>query len=108
VDEAIEQFRNAVSVSHRMQHRLALGLALAEAGQLDEAAIYLQEVLRENANDGPAHLGMARIEVRKGDFARAASHYQSAIDGAWPDNPQQHREQARREMTEALASRPSR
>ena len=53
VEEAIEQFRRAVSVSHSVRHRLALGLALVKAGRLEEASVYLNEVLSEDPVERP-------------------------------------------------------
>jgi len=35
IPEAIEQYRDALSISHRIDHRLALGLALVKAERLD-------------------------------------------------------------------------
>src|SRR5262249_54147628 len=45
-DEAVTEFRDALSISHSPVHRLALGLALVQAGRVSEAALYLNEVLR--------------------------------------------------------------
>jgi CIC family chloride channel protein len=49
--EATEQYRHALSFSHQIDHRLALGMALLKAGDSQEAAIYLRQVLRERPND---------------------------------------------------------
>ena len=46
-EEAIQRYRDALSASHSVDHRLALGLALVKAGHASEAPIYLNEVLRE-------------------------------------------------------------
>jgi CIC family chloride channel protein len=102
IDEAIEQYRNAVSISHSTPHRLALGLALAKAGQLNDASVYLEEVLRQNPSSGPANLGMAQVEVQQGNIDAAVTHYQRALYGTWPDRPDEHRLEARLEMVGAL------
>ena len=102
VDEAIAQYRDALSISHRPEARLALGLALVKAGRMNEASIYLNEVLRENPGSGPANLGMAQIEVPSGDIDRATLHFQRAIYGAWPDKPEEHRFQARLQLVDVL------
>jgi CIC family chloride channel protein len=39
-DEAIEQYRHALSISHSPQHRMALAQALLKAGRPGEAALY--------------------------------------------------------------------
>jgi tetratricopeptide (TPR) repeat protein len=102
LEEAVEQFRNAVSISHSMQHRLALGLALVQAGQLPEASIYLNEVIRANPNSGLANLGLARIAARDGRIDAATLYYQRAASGAWPDNPERNRFTARLELAQEL------
>jgi CIC family chloride channel protein len=89
VEEAIEQYRNAVSVSHSVKHRLALALALVKAGRLGEASVYLNEVLSENPSSGPANLGMARILAQQGHIDEAAKRYRQAI--ASGENPLQSR-----------------
>ena len=38
------------------QYRMALALALVKAGHLNEAAIYLNELLKSEPNSGPANL----------------------------------------------------
>jgi chloride channel protein, CIC family len=103
VDEAIEQFRNAVSVSHSLPHRLALGLALQRAGQLNEASIFLNEVLRENPASGPANLGVARIDAASGRIDQAVLHYQRAASGIFSDHPEISRFDARLELVDVLA-----
>ena len=60
-EDAIEQYRNALSISHSAEQRLALAEALRKADRLDEAELYFREVLRQNPASGPAHLGLARI-----------------------------------------------
>jgi CIC family chloride channel protein len=102
-DEAIAQYRNALSISHSTEHRLALGMALVKAGNLDEAAIYLNEVLRGNPGNGPANLGLARIGVAKGLIEDALLHYQRAIYGLWPDHATEKRLETRLEMVDSLA-----
>ena len=63
-DEAIEQYRDALSIPHSNQNRLALALALVKAGQPDEATIYLKDILRNDPTNGEANLGMARVADR--------------------------------------------
>jgi tetratricopeptide (TPR) repeat protein len=101
-EEAIEQYRNALSVSHSIDYRLALALALVKAGHLDEARIYLGEVLGERPADGPANLGLAEIEAQQNNIDQAVLYYHRAIDGIWPSQAAQSRFQARLELVQAL------
>jgi CIC family chloride channel protein len=101
-EEAVTQFRDALSILRSNENRLALGLALANAGHLDEAATYLDEVVRERPASGPAHLGLARIATQEGQIDQAVSHYRLAIDGSWPEKPQENRLSARMELVDVL------
>lgn len=101
-DEAIEQYRDALSVSHSNQNRLALAQALVKAGHGDEAKIYLKDLLRSEATNGDANLGMARVAVAEGSLDEAVSYYHHAIDGAWAANAAAQRMKARMELIAAL------
>jgi CIC family chloride channel protein len=103
VPEAIEQYRHALSISHSTDHRLALALALGQAGDSREAGIYLNDVLRERPNNGPANLAAARFRAAEGDTDGAVLRYQRAIVGAWPDDPVGNRIRARMELAGMLA-----
>jgi CIC family chloride channel protein len=106
-EEGIEQYRNALSVSHSLDYRLALALALVKAGHLDEARIYLKEVLGERPSSGPANLGMAEIEAQQDAIDEAVIYFHRAIYGTWPDTgnagPAQGRFQSRLELVKTLA-----
>jgi len=101
-EEAIEQFRRALSISHSTDDRLALGLALADAGHENEAASYLNQVLRDRPQSGPANLGMARVLTQQGHIDDAILRYQRAATGSWPEKTEQNRIQARFELVEML------
>ena len=101
-EEAIEQYRDALSASHGVDSRLALGLALIKAGHASEAPIYLNEVLREKPGNGPANLGLARVAAQDGLIDDAVSRYQRAIYGAWPEKARENQFQARIELIDAL------
>jgi CIC family chloride channel protein len=97
--EAIEQFRNALSVSPgNARYRLALGITLAQAGQTNEGAVYLNEVLSRDTENGPANLGLARIDVSRGKPSEAVTHYHRALDGSWPAGGQADRREGRFEL----------
>ncbi len=100
--EAIERYRNALSVSHSSEHRLALGLALVRVGRLNEAAIYLQELLKVDPTGGAASLGMARIAAGEGRVSDAVTYYHRAVYGSWPVQPNENRIQVRFELAGVL------
>ncbi len=100
--EAVEQFRNALSISHTVADRQALGLALVEADRYSEAAIYLDDVLRANANNGPANLGMARVRAAQGRVDESAAFYRRAVNGAWPTDEPENRLKAQLELVSML------
>jgi CIC family chloride channel protein len=97
-DEAIEQYRNALSVFHNSENRLALSLALLKAGNQNEAEIYLKEVLAAMPQSGPANRGLAQIYAQRSQIAKAAQYYQRAIDGVWPDRADENRAETRMEL----------
>jgi tetratricopeptide (TPR) repeat protein len=103
IPEAIDQYRNALSISHNTDHRLALGLALVKAGRFEEASIYLNEVLRDRANSGPANLGMATVAADESRADEAILYYRRAVAGAWPDHPEQNRVESRMQLVRFLA-----
>jgi chloride channel protein, CIC family len=101
-EEAVEQFRHALSISHSSEERLALSTALAKAGHLNEAEQFLRELLREKPDAGPPNLGLGRVYFEEGDTDHAIVSYHRAIDGAWPKDAQANRIQARLELINAL------
>jgi len=101
-DEAIEQYRDALSISHSNPYRLALALALVKAGHPDEAAIYLNDVLRSDPTNAAANLGMARALAQQGRIDQAVGYYHHAIYGAWSANAAGRRVEARIELIQAL------
>jgi CIC family chloride channel protein len=101
-EEAIEQFRHALSISHSGEQRLALAQALVKAGRTNEAETYFRELLREHPDSGPANLGLGRVLFQRGDAAQGADHYHRAIYGSWPKDPRESRAQARLELVNAL------
>jgi tetratricopeptide (TPR) repeat protein len=101
--EAVEQFRNALSVTRDNQdYRLALGLTLVTTGRLEEASVYLEEVLRRDPTSGRANLGLARIAARQDRTADAVTCYHRAIYGAWPSNQVANQVQVRFELAAFL------
>ena len=100
--EAIEQYRDALSIAHSNENRLALALSLVKVGRLNEAAIYLQEVLKDDPNSGIANLGLARIAAAQRRTQEAFNYYHRAIFGTWPANAKETRLQAWFELIDVL------
>jgi len=101
-EEAIGKFRGALSISHRGEDRLGLARSLTEAGHLSEAQAVFETLLRANANNGPANLGMARLAVKQDNLQQAVRDYHRAIYGVWPGSPAGDRLQARKELVDVL------
>jgi tetratricopeptide (TPR) repeat protein len=101
--EAVEQFRDALSVSpDNRDYRLALGLTLVETGRFEEASVYLEEVLRRDPTNGRANLGLARIAARQERTADAVTCYHRAIYGAWSTDQAANQVRARFELAAFL------
>jgi CIC family chloride channel protein len=100
--EAIEQYRNALSIAHKFEYRLALGQALAKVDRPAEALIYLEEALSERPTSALANLAVAEVEAQSGSSDRAIVHFQRAIDDTWPPGTESSRVRARLELTDAL------
>jgi len=101
-EEAIGNYREALAMSRKSQYRLALALALVTAGHLNEATIYLKELLSSEPTSAPANLGMARVAARGGRIDEAVSYYHHALYGVWPDDASGHRAAARLELIQML------
>jgi tetratricopeptide (TPR) repeat protein len=101
-EEAADQFREAVSLSHSADDRLALGSALASAGHTEEAAMYLNGALAAQPRSGPANLAMARLTAQQGQIDGAVTYFQHAIYGAWPAGNKDGPWQARMDLVKAL------
>jgi tetratricopeptide (TPR) repeat protein len=100
--EAIGQYRAALSMSHSSQDRLALALALVKAGQLNEATIYLRELLHADPSSAPANLGLARVYAQERHIDEALGYYHHAIYGVWPGNAAERRFETRLELIQVL------
>jgi len=83
--EASEQYRHALSISHNTDHRLALGMALLRSGNGSEASIYLRQVARERPNSASVQAALGEAEASMGDCvgARRAFARASQLDPAY-------------------------
>ena len=102
--EAIEQLRNALSISPGSEpYRLALAMELVKAKRLDEASVYLHEVLKRDPTNGVANLGLARIAAARQRTSDAVTYYHRAVDGAWTSGQERNRIEARFELADYLS-----
>ena len=78
--EEIDRHRQAVRANpDRAEPYNGLGLALAEAGRLEEARILLEKALECDAEFAKAHNNLANVLQRLGDAATAIEHYCRAL-----------------------------
>ncbi len=102
-DEAVQQFRDALSVAPgNTQYRLALGLALAKGDHPAEASVYLDALLKRDPENALANLGEAGIAAAQGKTADAVKLYRRAINGAWPPGQGKSQAQAHFELASLL------
>lgn len=101
-DEAIEILRTSVAALRGEEQRLVLARNLVTAGRLNEAQVFLREVLNENPSLGPANYWMARAERASGRDTYARELYNRAIYGDWPSFAIASRRDARWELSETL------
>jgi len=91
LEEGIFSLRNALArtrahTAQDVRSRAALGLALVQSGQFDEAHSYLSEVVRVEPDNGPVLVGLGEIAVAKGDKKKAAQLFSQALSGKWPSS----------------------
>ncbi|MDI9612568.1 MAG: chloride channel protein [Acidobacteriota bacterium] len=101
-EEAVEQFRSALSISHSFRDRLALASALVTARRWNEAEIYFRELGREQPGSGPVNLGLGRIAAQKGNVGEAVAFYRRAVYGTWPEESPLRGLEIRRELVDFL------
>ena len=101
-EEAVEQFRNALSVSHSREHRTALAMTLLKLKRPNEAEDYLRELLQEDPNSGIANLGLARMAAQQNKNQEAVVYYHRSIYGHWPSHSAENPTEVRFELVEFL------
>ena len=109
---AANAFRSAIANERgNTEYPLALGQALLDAGQLDEAGDTLTDLLEADSMAGAPNLAMARVFAKEGQFEDAAFYYHRAIYGQWKGDAQGYAEnnrvKARFELADFLAARNS-
>jgi tetratricopeptide (TPR) repeat protein len=79
-----------------------LAAALRAAGQPDEAAQVLTSLRDSRPDDPKANIELARLVEAGSDFARAARHYQDALDAMWMPEAAEQSRAIRTEFIRAL------
>jgi predicted Zn-dependent protease len=103
--DAIADFRNALTYDGESRAvRLRLAQALAAADRRDEALGYLATLWDDEPGNGPVNLELARIYARRGNTSEATRYYHGAIEGAWADDAERRRRDARLELANLLVA----
>lgn len=106
---AAESFRAAIANARdNTAYPLALGQALLDAGELDQASSTLTDLLRADPMAGAPNLVMARLLVRQNDITQATSYYHRSIYGQWSGDARASRVSVRFELADLLARRNAR
>jgi tetratricopeptide (TPR) repeat protein len=106
--DAADSFRSAIANTRdNPDYPLALGQALLDAGQLDEANATLMDLLQADSMAGAPNLAMARVFAKEGQFEQAAFYYHRAIYGQWKQDADTNRITVRFELADLLARRNS-
>lgn len=102
--DAADSFRSAIANARdNPDYPLALGQALLEAGQLDEANSTLTDLLQADSMAGAPNLAMARVFVKEGQLEQAAFYYHRAIYGQWKQDADANRIKVRFQLADLLA-----
>lgn len=79
IDKSEEYFRKSVEEDPRFtEGYINLAVVLLQTGKLDEAELYMAELLKDRAS-GKLLVNMANIYLRKGETARATVLYEEAL-----------------------------
>lgn len=101
---AAEAFRGAIANARdNAAYPLALGEALREAGQFDDASAILSDLLKTDSMAGAPNLAMARVLENQGRTAEAVNYYHRAIYGQWSGDAAANRVRTRFELADLLA-----
>ncbi len=103
-NEAIELYRDSLAALRGEEQRLGLARALVQAGRLNEARVYLEDLLRRHPTSGPANFWMGRVENVLKAYEPARLHLNRAIYGDWPAFASKSKRDARWELAGLLAA----
>jgi chloride channel protein, CIC family len=103
-NEAIELYRDSLASLRGEEQRLGLARALVQAGRLNEARVYLQDLLSRHPASGPANFWMGRVEMILKAYDPARLHLNRAIYGDWPAFASKSKRDARWELAGLFAA----
>jgi tetratricopeptide (TPR) repeat protein len=85
--EAVEDMRVVLRKKPNLDDVRLLGAALAQQGELSEAAAQFEEALRQDPQDAQTHFILARVRENQKQFASAMTHYRTALEyrSNWPE-----------------------
>ncbi|HMG72803.1 MAG TPA: tetratricopeptide repeat protein [Pyrinomonadaceae bacterium] len=80
-DEAITSYGKAIALKKDyLEARIGLGFAYIEEDRLDEAREQFLAVFNKTPYDINANTGLATVDVRRGDYAKAVAQLKSLVD----------------------------
>ena len=104
VDEAVSAFRNALAHSPQdVKARAALGLALLQSGQFEDASSYLSGVVKADPQNGPVWMGLAEIALAAGEKKQAIELFRQALSKEWPPSEEAQRRSAQLKYASLLS-----
>lgn len=104
--DAADSFRAAIANARNdPEYPLALGQALLDGGDLDEANSTLTDLLQADSMAGAPNLAMARVFAKEGQYEQAAFYYHRAIYGQWKQDATANQIKVRFELADLLAQR---
>ncbi len=102
-ERALQLYRRALELARNdRRYRLAISVQLISLGRLDEASIYLHDLLLSDPSASVPNLMLARIASSGGDIATAIDYYNRAIYGNWAGSSEDNRLSARWELVNML------
>lgn len=104
--EAIAELRTAMVYSHdNPRYLLTLAQALEASNRIPEARSYFLNLLDEQPGSGPVNLQLARLAAKENETENAVRYFNSAIYGAWEEDPVLRRQQVRQELINFLIAK---
>jgi len=101
-DQAIEDFRAAITYDDQYAYQLSLARALRDTGHTEESETYLLNLWEQSPQDGAVNLALGRLAAREGQIEKTLQYYHNAIYGVWASDADANRLKAWLELIEFL------